>query len=311
MAQFWNSKVMLAKIEATYGTDPVPTGALNAMLATNVRLSPMEGQDKSRDLELPYMGGQETIPSELHRKLTFDVELTPSGTPGVAPPWGVFMRGCGCAETIVASTSVTYNPISSGFDSICLYQWVDGTLFKFHGTRGTGTIKATAQDIPKASFEFTGLYSPATAMVQVTPDLAAQLARKPTLANSAVSAFKIDGSDFVTRSFALNMGNTVSTRFLIGSESVIIEGRDETVEATVEAVALGDFDPWALAVSQTPVELELRHGNTAGLISTLSVQAAQVQRTQSLENSQNRVEWPLRLKPLPVSGNDQWTLTLT
>lgn len=311
MAQFWNSKVLLAKIEATYGVDPLPTGALNAILATNVALSPMEGQDKSRDLELPYMGGQETIASELHRKLTFDVELTPSGTPGVAPPWGVCMRGCGCAETIGAATSVTYNPISSGFESICLYQWIDGTLFKFLGTRGNATIKATAQDIPKASFEFTGLYLPATETVQVTPDLAAQLARKPKLASTAQSAFKIDGVDFVTRSFALNLGNTVSTRFLIGSESVIIENRDEMIEATVEAVPLTTFDPWTLAVDQTAVEVELTHGKTAGLISTLSVQAAQMQRTQSLQNSQNRVEWPLRIKPLPVSGNDQWTLTLT
>lgn len=66
----------------------------------------MEGQDKSRELELPYHGAQPTIPTELHMKLAFRVEAKGSGTKGTAPPFGPLLRACGMAEMIVATTSV-------------------------------------------------------------------------------------------------------------------------------------------------------------------------------------------------------------
>ena len=82
----WRSKFFLAKIETVYGTDSVPTPAANAILVTAPKLQPMEGTDVDRDLDLPYLGAQGTIPNELHAKLAFKVELAPSGTAGTVPP---------------------------------------------------------------------------------------------------------------------------------------------------------------------------------------------------------------------------------
>lgn len=48
----WAEKLLLAKIEGTYGTDSSP-GAGDAVLATAVELSPMEGQDIERNLDKP------------------------------------------------------------------------------------------------------------------------------------------------------------------------------------------------------------------------------------------------------------------
>ncbi|MEL6888376.1 MAG: hypothetical protein AAFO86_06670, partial [Pseudomonadota bacterium] len=96
MAIFWRDKIMAIDIETTYGTDASPAGA-DAVLAKQVTLSPMEGNDLDRELELPYFGSQGTIPVELHAKLAFEVELAPSGTAGTAPAWGKLLRACGCA----------------------------------------------------------------------------------------------------------------------------------------------------------------------------------------------------------------------
>ena len=85
MAINWKSKTILVKNEATYGTDPAPTGLLNAMLLTDVQLQPMEGEDVSRNLELPYLGAQEEVPSGLRVVLTGSFELVGSGTAG--RPW--------------------------------------------------------------------------------------------------------------------------------------------------------------------------------------------------------------------------------
>lgn len=308
----WKSKVLLAKIEATYGVDPAPTGAANAILATDVRLMPMEGQDESRNLELPWLGAQRSTPKELHMKLSFKVEMSPSGTVGTAPAWGVLMRAAACAEVISAGVSVSYNPVTSGHESASFWLWIDSTCYKMRGARGTCVLRITAQGIPYLEFEFTGLWVPPGDAVQVTPSLGAQIARKPLLGTSAnTPVFTFANEPLVLRSFALNFGNAVETRFLIGSESVLITDKSETIEATVEAVTLATLDPFALAASQTEGELELVHGTAAGSIATLNVPAAQMQRLQSLENQQNIKEWPLRMVPLPVAGNDQWTLTLT
>ena len=71
------------------------------------------------------------------------------------------------------------------------------------------------------------------------------------------------------------------------------------------------LNPFALAAAGTAIEVELVHGNSAGSIATLNAPAAQMQRPAGIENQQKIVEWPLRLAPQPVSGNDQWTLALT
>ncbi|MGD9863586.1 MAG: phage tail tube protein [Pseudodonghicola sp.] len=310
--KMWKKKVLLAKIETTYGTDAVPTGAANSILATNVRLSPMEGQDVSRDLELPYMGAQGTIPTELHRKLAFNVEATPSGTAGTAPAWGVLMRGCACAEVIAAGVSVTYNPVTDDHEAVTLYLNIDGTLFKLIGSRGTCTFRLNAQGIVYLEFEFIGLYSQATETPMVTPDLAAQIAARPKVASTInTPAFSIGGVDLVMTTFMLNIGNQVETTFEVGHDAIEITGKSETIETSVRAVPLTTLDPFALADAMTPQEVILTHGTTAGRILGLNAPGAQFQRTQSLENAKNITRWPLRLVPLPVAGNDQWTMTLT
>ncbi|WP_322895177.1 MULTISPECIES: hypothetical protein [unclassified Yoonia] len=310
MAQKWRNKIVLAKIEAAYGVDPDPTGALNGVLATEVVLSPMEGSDVSRELETPYLGAQGTIVAELHRKLTLKVELVGSGTAGTAPAWGPLLRACGVAETIVAATSVTYNPVSDDHESITIYVWMDSTVYMLTGTRGTARLTFTAQGIPYLEFEFTGLFSPAAEEARDTPTLTAF--QKPQLVTDRnTPTFTMAGEDFVMRSCMLDLANQVEARFLVNSEGILITDRADMIQTTVEAVPLTTFDPYTLAENQGTVPLVLGHGTLAGKIVTLNVPNAQMQRTQGLENAQNIIEWPLRLVPLPTAGDDQWTLVLT
>ncbi len=311
MAQFWTRKVMLAKLEATYGIDPLPTGALDAVQALNVTLTPMAGQDVSRELELPTMGAQPTIPAELNATLAFEVEMTASGAAGTPPAWGRLLRGCAVAEVISAGVSVAYNPVSTGHESINLQFNVDGTRFMLAGARGTAVLRIGAQAVPKIAFTFTGLYSQPTAVALPTPDLAAWPA--PLLATSVnTPVFTIGGTPLVMSSLDMDLGNAVKTRFRIGSESVVITGRGEAITTTVDAVPLATLNPFQLAQSQAVSPLILQHGATAGGRITLNAPRAQMQRPSGLGQSQNIVEWPLSLVPRATgAGDDQWTLTLT
>lgn len=308
---YWKSKILLAKIETVYGTDSAPTGAANAILATEVKLQPMEGNDVSRDLELPYLGGQGTIPTELHAKLSFKVELAPSGTAGTAPGWGVLLRACGCAQVIAPGTSVIYNPISTNHESATIHLWIDTTRYVLRGARGTAKISVGANGIPYIEFELTGLFSTPAETARPTP-VTLTAFQKPQAGSTAnTPTFTVNSVAFVMRSFMLDLKNAVEKRFLIGSEQILITQREEEVETVVEAQPLSAINPFSLAQAQTAVPIVLAHGTGAGKISTLNIPSAQMQRLQGLESAQDIKEWPLRLAPLPVSGNDQWTLTLT
>lgn len=307
---YWREKVMVLGIEPSYGVDAGPTAAQNAILATDVRHMPMEGADTSRNLDTPHMGAQPTLPTELHSKFTFNVELVGSGTLGVAPAWGPLARACGLAEVIVADTSVTYNPVSTAHESATIWLNIGGTVYRSRGVRGTAKVTVNAQGIPVIAFELTGLFVQPIAAPPQAPTLTAW--KDPVVATSAnTPVFTIAGTSLAMRSFELDLACQVERRFLIGSEGIRITDRSEVITTTVEAVPLATLNPFALAASAATVPVLLTHGTDSKTRVNIAIPKAQMQRVTSLDNAQGIKEWPLRLVPLPTSGNDQFTITLS
>lgn len=306
----WKSKIFLAKIEAGYGVDPTATGAENAILATNITLAPMEGQDVNRDLELPYLGTQGTIPVGLYSRLSFNVELVASGTKGLAPAWGSLLRACAVSQTIVADTSVTYRPVSDNHESARLEMWIGPTRYVLKGARGTCTFRLNAQGIAYLEFVLTGLFTVPSDVARPTPDLSA-FAKPRVVSDANTPVFTIDGDDFVMRNFSLALGNDVQTRFLVGDEKIVIVDRSEQIAVQVEAKPMADFNPFQMALDETLIDVEIQHESAAGRIITLTAPTSQLQRPAGLANAQNVAEWNLSLVPQPFAGNDQWSLVLT
>ena len=118
--------VVTAKREATYATDSAPTGAANAILARNVKVTPMDGEDVARGLAQAFLGADPTLPAALLQKATFEVDLSPSGAAGTVPAWAELLRACGVAQEVNAGVSVVYSPASSAHDSITIHVYIDG-----------------------------------------------------------------------------------------------------------------------------------------------------------------------------------------
>lgn len=306
----WKSKIALFELEATYGTDPAPTGADHAMLFTDLELRPMEGQDVSRNLERPFLGAQETIPAGLYVTLTGSVELQGSGVAGTPPAWGPLLRACGAAETITAATSVAYTPVSDEHESGCFYFWMGPTRHIIKGCRGTGTKTVNAQGIPVFRFTLMGLFTTPADAARAVPDLSAFVV--PQIASKVnTPTFTVGAVPMVLSQFSFNLGNDVQQRLLIGREEMLIVDRAESIAARVEAVPLATYNPYAISQARTRQAVTLVHGTTAGKIITFSAPSCSLGRLTGYEQSQNITEWPLALTPLPVDGDDQWSLTLT
>lgn len=311
----FDSKIILAKIETTYGTDPTPSGAANAMLMKNVEIRPMEGQGVSRNLERPYIGAQEEIPAGLYSVLTGSVELVGSGDTGVAPAWSPLMRACGIAEVVTPDSTpgdgtVEYTPVTDAHESVTLHYYVGTTRHILRGCRGTVEMGFNAQGLPEGKFTLTGLFS--TPANQARPSVDLTGFQTPEIVSHATTpAFTVDGVSFVMNSFSFNLGNSVEPRLWVGRETVLITGRQEAISAKVEAVPLTTWNPFDKARTSARVEVALSHGTVAGKRFAFEALTSTVNRLSGYESSQNVLEWPLALTPQPDTGNDQWKITIT
>lgn len=312
----WKSKIILVKPEplASYGIDPVPTGVANAMLLTNVQFQPMEGQEVSRNLELPYQGAQESIPVGVYSVLTGDFELVGSGSPGIAPAWSPLIRACGVAEVITATTKVEYSPVTDNQESVAVYFMIGVNRYVMLGARATGVITINAAGIPVCRVTITGLFTIPAVAVRPTVDLTKW--QKPQAASKATTpVYTIDSIPFVGRDFSLNLGCDVQPRMLFNQERIILVDRAESISMTVEAVPMTTYNPVARAGSPTAdaprVPIEVTHGTIGGRIVNIKAATCTQGRFGGGQENQGVEEWPLTFVPLPTAGNDQWKITLT
>lgn len=310
MSKFWKSKTILVKPETTYATDATPTGAADAMLASDVTFNPMEGDTVKRTVERGFFGAQAFVLAAFRSSLTMSVEMVGSGTAGTAPAWGPLLRCCGVAEVITAGTKVEYTPITNGQESATIYFDVDGTKHVMLGTRGNVVFKLDANGIPIATFTLTSLFTIPTEAAKPTPVYTKwQAPQAATKANTPV--FTIAGIPFPMRSFELDLANDVQPRMLVNDERVLITGRDDcALKVQVEAKALTDYDPFTVAVQGTQQAIALQHGTVAGRKVRFDLPVC-LQQMPTYQDQDNILEWPLTFTPIPVAGGDDWKLTLT
>lgn len=113
MSLLTRKRTILAKIESSYGVDPSPTGALNAILVKNITPTPQETNLVPRDLIRPYFGNFTQLPAAIYGKMAIEVELAGSGTAGTAPAYGPLLRACGMSETALAAAHTGTAPAGS------------------------------------------------------------------------------------------------------------------------------------------------------------------------------------------------------
>lgn len=267
---------ILAKVETTYGTDATPTGAANALQLVNSEFRPMEGEEVSRNLMLPFMGHQGVTLVGLYGQLTGEVELAGAGAPGTAPAYGPLLRGCGFAEVINAGVDVQYQPVSSGHESLSIYFNLDGVRHVLLGARGTWVLNLNAKQIPRLQMTFTGLLGTITDAALPAGVLTGW--KKPLPVGKANTTFSLHGHSGPLESLSINLGADIQPRHLINAESIEYVDRQMTGSAVLEAVSIAAKDWYSIAVAETLGALAVTHGVAAGNIVQLDADAVQIGR---------------------------------
>ena len=204
------NELILAKIQPTLGTDSVPTGTDAVALANIVQANPAEG---ARFAERPVIrGGSIGKASPLFGGSLFsfqiEVEIKGSGAAGTAPEFGPLLRACGFLETIVASTSVTYTPRSSGHELVSIYWYLDGSRIRVIDCRGNVSFRGGTGEVVIATFNMTGrkVTGDPTDVAQPTPTLDTTV--PPTFLGA--NFFNLDAYNPAFTEWTLDMQNGVN-----------------------------------------------------------------------------------------------------
>ena len=302
-------KYILAKVETTEGTDAVPVVG-DAILTSGLQIQPYEGNTVQRNVDRPTFGADETINTGAYVMATFAVELAGSGTAGDAPAFGTLLRGCAFAETITASTSAAYDPVSESIESLTLYYDQDGQRHKILNCKGTFSLDLAASGYPMMNFTFTGIYADPVAATLLEPDNSNF--QTPLPVNKAnTGTFTIDSYAAIMQSLSLDIGNTVEYRNLVNHESVAIGDRNVSGSAVVEAPALATKNFFEMVRSDNGVSLyalQLIHGTTAG--NKVQIDCPKIQVTGlAFEDIGTEQGYNLSLASIPDDGDDEIKLT--
>jgi hypothetical protein len=249
-------EVILAKVETTYGTDPTPSPSTDAVMIEGPSWS-FEGlRMHERPAVRASVGKLQQVFGGTLKTVSFDVEVKGSGAAGTAPEIGQLLRGCGLDETIVPSTSVTYAPVSTGYESLTIYYYQDGVRHILTGCRGNVSFSGEAGGIVKASFKFTGHSVAAADVAIVSPSYDSTV--PPVFLNAS---FSIDSFAAVIGSLNFDLSNTIAmppdVSATDGYSEIMITGRDVN----------GSFSPEYTLVASEDWEGNFRSGAAMALAS--------------------------------------------
>lgn len=312
MARNTRNTAILAKIEATYGVDSAPTGALNALLISDASFD-ITYNNVDRNNIKGFFGADEQLAGTRFVEMAFACEISGSGAAGTAPAYGVLLRACSMAETITAGNRVEYNPISTAQQSITIYYHDDGVLHKALGCMGNVALAMGEGERPMLRFTLVGIDGGTTATANPTQTLTAW---KPPLvitdANTgdiklggAYSAGAITGGTvYPSRGLSLDLGNQVAKVALLGGQAADITNRSATGSMQLELTAAQEVTMYGDVNANTLTSLSFEHGTAAG--SKVLIHAPSVQRTNPKHvDYEGRIHHSFDLRLIPVSGNDE------
>lgn len=304
-----NKALILAKIETVYGTDPVPTGPLNAILCEGPSYDVLDSKVERKNIK-PTFGANRFVAIGEGQKLDFTVEMKGSGVLGTVPEIGPLLRACNFTQVVSVGVSVTYTPNSAqSGESVTLYYYMDGLLHKILGARGSVSLsEGKVNSYVKLKFEFTGIYGGPVALAMATPTFNATV---PPVFRGA--AFALDTYAAVIDSLTIDIKNDIAKRVDLNAATGVLEyyikERSVTAKISPEMVLPATKNFWGMWEGGAAFAMTATIGSVAGNKCVITAPAVQIDKPK-YGDRENIVtaELPLVLAPT-VTGNDELVFT--
>lgn len=267
--------VMAAKQEVTEGTAETlaNTDCFLVYEPTFDEVTDIHDRDPFR----PTLSPMAPVTGRRYGVMTFKVELKGSGTAGTAPEWGKLMKFCKMTETVVAVTSVTYTPASTGDPSATVAFYVDGKRYQIVGARGTWRFAANVGEFVMLEFTFWGAKATITDQTLLTGTTFNSTVPQPVLSAN----FTLHSSTtHIVESLEIDLANTMALRPSIsesdGIKSVLIPSRRPVGSVKTEEQLVSAFDYYGRLFAGTTGNYALTIGAVAGNIVNITAPVARL-----------------------------------
>ena len=263
----YRRSLVCSRGETTYGQTASTNGTDYLVTLADVSITPLSADSLDREI-LDGSFGSTLSPLIARRKVeaSIPIELSGSGTAGTAPKYGHLLLGSGMNLTTVSATSNTYNLITAeSLASSELMFFGDGQRHQALGCRGGFEITFTAGEVPRITFNRTGIYVEPTNVPNPTPTISNQAA--PVVFDAANTATATIGDLAVcVQSMTLTLEPELFFRDYAGC-SKEVQIVNHVVSGTITIVRPADlatFNPYALCTNGTRQAITLTHGTAAG-----------------------------------------------
>lgn len=310
-----DTNILLAKVEAPYGTDAAPAAATDALIVYDWQPRPMIYDEVRRNIERGFAGATPKMKTRGRQGHAFKVELCGSGAAATATKWGsVLLRACGFGAPVPNGVIDNSYPLVTADDgsSLTIHGWKDQLRLRAQGFRSNAKFVFVAGELPYIEFDGLGL-------LNNVPDQAAPTA--PTLpdypapveVNTANTTFSLGGFAAKLRSFELDLRMKVEYRDLVGQREVMFgKSEDGDRRAAGGQLVIELPDPttksyFADVANRTNLALGLVHGTAAGNIVDLGSTLLNLDEpTFSVE--QNRLMMTATYDLVPSAAGNEFTL---
>jgi len=263
---------LLAKVEATYATDPVHA-AIDALLVHDFNLTYNQTQSGRAQFTPSLSAVRSARLGKRFWNASFWTQLRGNsaalGTPTPVPLNDPLMRACGMSATFDAmgppANNWTYQPESAGFESVALDVEFEGSYVQMLGCRGNTRLELVAGEVAKQHFDFSGLWQTPTndAARPITPTLTDDVdppvvvatgfvpnfgsgAENPTAAQwGHIRSAMIDLRNQIVPSESLTVGDGIRSFEMVGRGSTDDPGASISLEveypASIGAAVAGDY----------------------------------------------------------------------
>lgn len=305
--------LLLAKIETTYGTDPVPVVATDSLPAFNVTLNPV-GAKVERNFMRDTISAEPGLIGSRYYEVTFETEFYGSGTAGTAARYGPLLQACSMTETISGGISVTYKPnsLGTGAKSVTIYTNFDGRLHKLTGCVGTFEMILKAGEPARLRWTFRGIYNAPTDTALAAPTFETNVNAPPKVLGSAFTFNSI--STFVVQQLTITLGNVIANREDVnathGYKGFAVTMRKATALMNPEAFTVATYDAFTDWINATLRQLSVVVGATAGSIMTITLPKCEIDDIRQGER-EGIETWEIPLSLAYNTGDDEIQAVMT
>ena len=303
--------LLLVKGEVTYDTDPTPTGAANAILASGVTVDENFAA-LARGEQWPSLDHLPSVAGAKYASIKFSTPICLSGVAGTAPRLGALLKACAHSETVISSTSVTYAPVSANHGSCTIYVYMDGRLQKFTGCMGDAKFSFPAGKMAEIAWTFVGRYADPTASALVTPTYETTI-KTPVVCKSMTLSYNAK-TTLVVATGELDLGIKVINRENLADPNGIagfeITDRDPKITIDPETIAsLTDFNFRSDWLNTTRAVI-MGAGLTAGNIITVNAPQFMIEKLTPANRNGIATE-KIEGQCAASAGDDSYSIVLT